>query len=236
LDFLTQVKEKVLSVRYNVMRLVHQFLFITIQNASVRQVHCRKFRQMNTSPSALKVFERMRSNPQSKAICKWQIMWSWLGAFLGIGLVSILSGFLLDGTGLTLTIGSFGASAVLIYGAVDSPLAQPRNLIGGHILSAIVGVTCFQFFPDQLWLASPAAVATAIAVMQLTGTVHPPGGATALIAVIGGPGIHDLGYFYVILPVATGAVLMLIVAMVVNNVAPGRCYPSSRESPPTVTG
>ncbi len=190
---------------------------------------------MNISPNTLKIFERIRSTPRSKAICKWQIMWSWIGAFSGIGLVSILSGFVLNGTGLTLIIGSFGASAVLIYGAVDSPLAQPRNLIGGHIFSAIIGVACFQLFPDQLWLASPAAVATAIALMQLTSTVHPPGGATALIAVIGGPGIHDLGYFYVILPVATGAVLMLIVAMVVNNVAPGRCYPSSPGPPSTAT-
>lgn len=186
---------------------------------------------MNISPNTLKIFERIRTAPQPKIICKWQIMWSWIGAFSGIGLVSILSGFVLNGTGLTLIIGSFGASAVLIYGAVDSPLAQPRNLIGGHILSAIIGVTCFQLFPDQLWLASPAAVATAIAVMQLTSTVHPPGGATALIAVIGGPGIHDLGYFYVILPVASGAVLMLIVAMVVNNVAPGRCYPIQPKIP-----
>ncbi len=186
---------------------------------------------MNISSNVLKILERARSTPQPKAICKWQIMWSWIGAFFGIGLVSILSGFVLDGTGLTLIIGSFGASAVLIYGAVDSPFAQPRNLIGGHILSAIIGVACCQLFADQPWLAAPAAVATAIAAMQLTGTVHPPGGATALIAVIGGPGILDLGYFYVILPVTTGAVLLLIVAMVVNSIAPGRCYPSRPEKP-----
>jgi len=177
------------------------------------------------------MFERIQSGPQTKNLCKWQVMWSWIGAFFGIGLVSILSGFVLNGTGLTLIIGSFGASAVLIYGAVDSPLAQPRNLIGGHILSAVIGVACYQLFVDQTWLAAPAAVATAIAVMQFTGTVHPPGGATALIAVIGGPGIHDLGYFYVILPVTTGAVLLLIVAMVVNNLAPGRCYPIQPKIP-----
>ncbi len=179
----------------------------------------------------LKIFDRIQSAPQTKKICKWQVMWSWIGAFFGIGLVSILSSFVLNGTGLTLIIGSFGASAVLIYGAVDSPLAQPRNLIGGHILSAVIGVACYQLFADMPWLAAPAAVATAIAVMQLTGTVHPPGGATALIAVIGGPGIHDLGYFYVILPVTTGALLLLIVAMVVNNLAPGRCYPCRGKIP-----
>jgi CBS-domain-containing membrane protein len=159
------------------------------------------------------------------SVCRWHVLWSWLGAFSGIALVSLLSSFVLEGTGLTLIIGSFGASAVLIYGAVDSPLAQPRNLIGGHFVSAIVGVACWKLLGDHSYLAAPAAVATAIAVMQFTHTLHPPGGATALIAVIGGDQIHQLGYFYVIVPATTGAVLLLMVALVVNHFAPGRCYP-----------
>jgi len=69
------------------------------------------------------MFERIQSGPQTKNLCKWQVMWSWIGAFFGIGLVSILSGFVLNGTGLTLIIGSFGASAVLIYGAVVNQLS-----------------------------------------------------------------------------------------------------------------
>lgn len=154
-----------------------------------------------------------------------QILWSWIGAFIGIASVSMITQFALEGTSLTLVIGSFGASAVLIYGAEDSPLAQPRNLIGGHILSAIVGVTAFQLLPDQLWLAGPLAVATAIALMQFTCTLHPPGGATALIAVIGGENIHQLGYTYALFPVATGALLMLLIALAVNKLAPGRTYP-----------
>ncbi|WP_419176873.1 HPP family protein [Desulfosediminicola sp.] len=154
-----------------------------------------------------------------------QVFWSWLGAFIGIGLVSAVTRFVLDGTGLTLVIGSFGASAVLIYCAIESPLAQPRNVMGGHILSALVGVAACQLFADQLWLAAPFAVATAIAVMQLTATVHPPGGATALIAVIGGENIHQLGYSYALFPVATGALILLAVALVINRIAPGRSYP-----------
>jgi CBS-domain-containing membrane protein len=154
-----------------------------------------------------------------------QIMWSWLGAFLGIVLVSGITQFVLQGVGLSLVIGSFGASAVLIYAAIDSPLAQPRNLLGGHVLSALVGVSAFQLFPGQVWIAAPVAVATAIALMQMTDTLHPPGGATALIAVIGGPGIHGLGYGYAVFPVATGSLLLLGVALVVNRIAPGRNYP-----------
>ena len=72
-------------------------------------------------------------------------------------------------------IGSFGASAVLIYGAIKSPLAQPRNLLGGHVISALIGVTVFNLF-SLLWLAAALAVATSIAVMHATKTLHPPGG------------------------------------------------------------
>jgi len=154
-----------------------------------------------------------------------QVFWSWLGAFVGIGLVSAATRFVLDGTGLTLIIGSFGASAVLIYCAFESPLAQPKNVLGGHVLSALIGVAACQLFADQLWLAAPFAVATAIGVMQLTATVHPPGGATALIAVIGGEKIHQLGYVYAFFPVATGALILLVVALIINRLAPGRIYP-----------
>jgi len=122
-------------------------------------------------------------------------------------------------------IGSFGASAVLIYGAIRSPLAQPRNLLGGHILSALVGVTAYRYMGAQPWLAAALAVSVSIALMHLTKTLHPPGGATALIAVIGGDAVHKLGYLYVLMPIALGAGVMLAVALIVNNIPPGRRYP-----------
>lgn len=157
------------------------------------------------------------------------LLWSWIGSFLGIVSISYLHFDILKGTDLSLVIGSFGASAVLIYGAVHSPLAQPRNLIGGHILSAIVGVISFKLLGDTLWLCSAFAVASAILVMQLTLTLHPPGGATALIAVIGSEQIHNLGFLYVLVPVATGAFIMLGIAVVVNNIPKHRFYPNSFE-------
>lgn len=155
-----------------------------------------------------------------------EIVWSWIGAFLGIGVLSFLHFTLIADTDLVMVIGSFGASAVLIYGAIHSPLAQPRNLIGGHVFSALVGVTSYQLFVNQLWLASAIAVATSIAVMQATKTVHPPGGATALIAVIGSKKIHELGYLYAVVPVGLGAVLLLIVALIVSRLSK-RKYPAS---------
>ncbi len=154
-----------------------------------------------------------------------EIAWSWIGAFLGIAAVSYINYNIIEDTDLVMVIGSFGASAVLIYGAIKSPLAQPRNLIGGHIISAIIGVTCYKVFPSQMWLASSLAVATAIAIMHATKTLHPPGGATALIAVIGSNKIHSLGYLYAIIPAGLGAVIMLVVALLVNNIPKSRRYP-----------
>ena len=154
-----------------------------------------------------------------------EIAWSWIGAFLGIAAVAYVNFNRLEGSDLVMVIGSFGASAVLIYGAIKSPLAQPRNLIGGHVLSAIIGVACYQWLGPHMWIASSVAVATAIALMHATKTLHPPGGATALIAVIGSDKIHDLGYLYAVVPVGLGALIMLVVAVLVNNIPKNRRYP-----------
>ncbi len=154
-----------------------------------------------------------------------EIAWSWLGAFLGIIAVAYLNYQILSGTALIMLIGSFGASAVLIYGAIKSPLAQPRNLLGGHVISALIGVSAYQLLPDTPWLAAPLAVATAIAVMHATRTLHPPGGATALIAVIGDAKIHALGFWYALAPAGLGALIMLAVALLINNIPQTRRYP-----------
>lgn len=155
------------------------------------------------------------------------VFWSWIGSFIGISVLAnmhSLVGHISGGT-LTLMIGSFGASAVLAYCAIESPLAKPRNIIGGHMLSALVGVTVYKLFGGDYWLASALAVSVAIVAMQLTDTVHPPGGATALIAVTGGPAIYKLGYLYALMPVALGAVVIVIIAIAVNNIPAGRKYP-----------
>lgn len=154
--------------------------------------------------------------------------WSFLGAFVGIGLVAyIQSKFLIDKENLLL-IGSFGASSVLIYGEIQSPLAQPRNLVGGHVISAIVGVSMFKLFPDTMWLTASMAVAVSIVAMQCTKTMHPPGGATALIAVIGTEKVKALGYLYVLFPVFTGTIILLLVALFFNNITSHRRYPVKR--------
>lgn len=155
--------------------------------------------------------------------------WSFIGAFLGIGLIAFIQSYTLTKEENIFLIGSFGASSVLIYGAIHSPLAQPRNLIGGHVISALIGVTIFRFLPDIIWLTAPLAVALSIVAMQVTKTLHPPGGATALIAIIGSAKIKSLGYFYVLSPVLSGSVILLIIALLVNNSTKNRHYPAKRK-------
>lgn len=118
-----------------------------------------------------------------------------------------------------LLIGSFGASAVLLFGANDSPLAQPRNLVGGHLVSAAVAVVVVSLMGSTP-LAIALGVGLAIFVMNLTHTTHPPGGATALIGIQAGAGPD-----FIFIPVLLGAMILLVTAIFTNNVVYHRSYP-----------
>jgi len=152
--------------------------------------------------------------------------WSFLGSFVGIGILAYIQSIHFSGNDAVYLIGSFGASSVLVYGIIQSPFSQPRNLIGGHLVSAFIGVTVHKLAPDIIWIAAPMAVSLAIILMQITKTLHPPGGATALIAVIGSDKIKDLGYMYVISPVLIGVIILFLTALVFNNMTSSRTYPS----------
>ncbi len=152
--------------------------------------------------------------------------WSFIGTFAGIGLIAFFQSQLLPNSENVFLIASFGASSVLVYGAIQSPLAQPRNLIGGHLISALIGVTVYKLIPDIIWLTAPLSVGLSIVFMQITKTLHPPGGATALIAVIGSEKIIKLGYMYVICPVFTGSLILLFTALIFNNMTSYRRYPT----------
>ncbi|MEI6946282.1 HPP family protein [Paraflavisolibacter sp. H34] len=154
-------------------------------------------------------------------------LWTFIGSFIGIGLIGLLNSSHLSPVDNLFLIGSFGASSVLIYGIINSPLAQPRNLVGGHLLCALIGVTVHRFIPE-LWLSAALSVSLAIVLMQITKTLHPPGGATALIATIGSPKIQELGYWYVLNPVFTGVLILLLVALVFNNMTAHRRYPANK--------
>lgn len=155
--------------------------------------------------------------------------WAFVGSFIGIGIIAYLQSKTLPNSDVIYLIGSFGASSVLVYGVIQSPLAQPRNLIGGHLVSALIGVTVQKFAPDVLWITAPLAVSLSIVLMQITKTLHPPGGATALIAVTGSAELKNLGYWYVVSPVLVGSLILLFVALFFNNITSNRQYPVHRK-------
>lgn len=137
-----------------------------------------------------------------------------LGAFLGIITIVLFA----EQFGLPV-MASFGASAVLIYGVPDAPMAQPRNVIFGNTLSAATGVATFMIFGLSWW--SPAVgTALALVVMLLTKTTHPPGGATALFAVL-----SEAHPSYILTPIMLGAIILVVIGLLVNNLSPNRHYP-----------
>lgn len=169
---------------------------------------------------------KMKGNTKSPpAVGLAEIFWSWLGTMIGIGICGYFSFRYFEPREMTLLIGSFGASCVLVYAAIKSPLAQPRNLVGGHILAGLIGVMSYKILGEPLWITGAIAVSLVIVIMLLTKTLHPPAGATALIAVIDGTKIHNLGLLYAFIPAGLGAFILLIVALIVNNIPKNRRYP-----------
>lgn len=143
------------------------------------------------------------------------IIVSFLGAFLG---VAILAFFSLNYQ-WPMLVASLGASAVLVYSAPDAPLSQPRNVILGHTFSAAVGVAIYTLF-GLTWWSSALGVALALFLMLLTKTTHPPGGATALFAIT-----SQAHPAYILTPVTAGAVILVLIGVIVNNLSPNRSYP-----------
>ena len=167
------------------------------------------FRDFLPRPMAVSGKERLR------ACC---------GTLIGIFLTGIASRLILGpDAGLPMLIGPMGASAVLMFALPSSPLAQPWSVLGGNVVSALVGVACARWIGDPA-LAASLAVAGAIAAMFALRCLHPPGGAIALTAVLGGPAIQAAGFGFAFSPVALNSLLLLAVALVFNNATRHR-YP-----------
>ena len=124
-----------------------------------------------------------------------------------------------------LLIASMGATAVLLFAAPHTPLSQPWNVIGGHIVSALIGITIYQQVANPI-LGGALAVGLAIIAMYYLQCLHPPGGATSLIPFIGGPAIEKFGYIFALFPVGLGAVAMVLIAIFFNYPFKHRRYPA----------
>jgi len=127
-------------------------------------------------------------------------------------------------TGSILLMASMGSSAVLLFAVPHSPLTQPWAFVGGHLVSAAVGITCARFIPGTA-AAAAVAVGGGILAMQYLRCLHPPAGATALATVVGGPAVHDLGYGFLLSPLGINVIALLGLTLALNNVMPGRRYP-----------
>jgi len=156
------------------------------------------------------------------------------GGFCGILGVYFVSDALLHAQATALMVASMGASAVLLFAVPHSALAQPWNVMGGHLVSALIGISCARFIPDIL-LAAALSVGCAIAAMHYLRCIHPPGGATALSAVIGGPMVHEMGYAYVLQPVLINAIVILGIAIVFNALFDYYRYPARHTNASTQT-
>lgn len=147
-----------------------------------------------------------------------------VGALVGILLTGMISGSIFGGgASLPLIVAPMGASAVLLFAVPASPLAQPWSIVGGNTISAFVGVLCAMFVPDPL-IATGLAVAIAIAVMSFTRCLHPPGGAAALTAVLGGPVVASWGLLFPLVPVALNSFLLVALGILFHKLA-RRNYP-----------
>lgn len=148
--------------------------------------------------------------PTNKAVAL-----AWLGGFLAIAAVAALA----DSLSIPLVLGSFGASCVLIFGYPDVPFSQPRNVIAGHVISSLVGLVFLTVFGPQWW-AVALAVGTAIALMMLTRTVHPPAGSNPVIVFLIQP-----AWEFLLFPTLVGALVLVAVALVYNNATRDAKYP-----------
>jgi len=140
---------------------------------------------------------------------------AWLGGFLAIAAVALLT----NQFAIALVLGSFGASCVLVFGFPDVPFAQPRNVVIGHFLSSLIGLAFLAAFGPHWWSVAPA-VGTAIAVMMMTRTVHPPAGSNPVIVYLTVP-----GWDFLLFPTLVGALVVIAVALVYNNVSREARYP-----------
>lgn len=155
-----------------------------------------------------------------------------VGGGVSILLLALLSFAAMPQAAGAAIVASMGASAVLLYAAPHGPLSQPWPVIAGHGVSAFIGVACAQWVHHPL-IAAACAVGLSIGAMHQLRCIHPPGGATAFTAVMGGPTVHGLGFSFVLFPVLTNAVVMVLLAVLINWAFHWRRYPAflSRRPP-----
>lgn len=167
--------------------------------------------------------------PERTQIHPWVLIRTWAAILVAVGVVA-LPHYYWNWSWATdlFIVTSFGSTIVVLFAVPRAEFAQPRNVVGGNVISALCGVTAFKLFGNQQILAVAIALATAVLLMQMFHALHPPAGSTAVFAVIGGTAITDLGYWFVIVPILAGMVILVLAAVVINNAfkSPTHHYPA----------
>jgi len=118
-------------------------------------------------------------------------------------------------------IASFGSSMVLLFGYPESPFAQPKNVFFGHLLTALVGIFFLYFIPLPIFIIIPLAVGFGVGLMILFNVTHPPAGGNPIIIIIGSVSID-----FLVSPVISGSIIIIIFAIVLNRLILKKKYPS----------
>lgn len=180
----------------------------------------RNFSRKYSNRSALRRWRRkfytLQKSRKHQPKFSWQhIGFSYLGSFIGIAVLAYLSVY----SSYPLIAAPFGATAVLVFGVPDSPLAQPRNIIGGNLIGALTCVALVHLFGTAPWVMA-LAVATTIKLTQLTRTLHPPAGAVALVGVL-----SNASWNFILTPALMGSVVIVLITLIFSKLVPGRPYP-----------
>ena len=172
------------------------------------------------------------NSPTSPSLSHDVILQAGAAAFVGIGCLTGLHYGILQ-EDVTMVLGSFGATAVLVYGYPSAPFSQPRNVVLGHLLSASIGILAHSLitplFSMGVLVAAPLSVSLSTMAMMKCKSVHPPAGGTCLIACIGSSGIHELGFMFLI-PTFLGSTFLVGSAFLFNNLSKdihSRKYPKN---------
>lgn len=166
---------------------------------------------------AVSYFQKMKGGARSPLTVRpMNIAVGFIGGALSIGLLALLSAL----GGSPWIMAPFGASCVLAFAVWDAPLSQPRNLVGGHLISTLTGLVSLEVLGDGIW-AMAIGVGAAISLMGMTRTTHPPAGADPLVVMMA-----SSGWSFLFTPVLAGSVMIVVVALLVNNAVKERRYPT----------
>lgn len=167
-------------------------------------------------PQKLNYLSKMRGAGRSplKVVPKTAII-GLCGGFFAIGLLALLSNW----TSAVWIMAPLGASCVLAFGIWDAPFSQPRNIVGGHLVSTTIGLSLYHLFGDAVWVIALGA-GLSIALMHITRTTHPPAGADPIVVIMSGS-----SWSFLVTPVLVGSLVIVLSALLINNLDKDRKYP-----------